>query len=55
MRLDGRFSEIFRCGEDSDESKRIRQILAAVFSSMVGGIVVALFMPILQLSGLVQQ
>ena len=41
MRLDGRFSEVFRCGDDSGESKRILQIIAAVFSGMVGGIVVA--------------
>ncbi|MGI6783701.1 MAG: putative bifunctional diguanylate cyclase/phosphodiesterase [Aminivibrio sp.] len=41
MRLDGRFSEVFKCGEDSGESKRILQIIAAVFSGMVGGIVVA--------------
>lgn len=37
---DERFREIFSCREESEENYRILQIIEAVFSSMVGGIVI---------------
>jgi diguanylate cyclase (GGDEF)-like protein/PAS domain S-box-containing protein len=40
LSLHERFDEVFSCGEDSEEADRILQIVAAVFSGMVGGIVV---------------
>lgn len=40
MKPEGRFEEIFRCGGDSQDTNRILQIIAAVFSGMVGGIVI---------------